>query len=47
MTAAQEAINRQTWKQRLKTYKRTPLSFVLLLLVAGIIGAALLGLSAK
>ena len=33
MTAAQEAINRQTWKQRLKTYKRTPLSFVLLLLV--------------
>ena len=34
MTAAQEAINRQTWKQRLKTYKRTPLSFVLLLLVS-------------
>ena len=33
MTATQEAINRQTWKQRLKTYKRTPLSFVLLLLV--------------
>ena len=33
MTAAKEAINRQTWKQRLKTYKRTPLSFVLLLLV--------------
>ena len=33
MIAAQEAINRQTWKQRLKTYKRTPLSFVLLLLV--------------
>lgn len=33
MTAAQEAINRQTWKQRLKTYERTPLSFVLLLLV--------------
>lgn len=33
MTAAQEAINRQTWKQRLKNYKRTPLSFVLLLLV--------------
>ncbi|MBQ5702745.1 MAG: phosphate ABC transporter permease PstA [Peptococcaceae bacterium] len=33
MAAVQEAINRQTWKQRLKTYKRTPLSFVLLLLV--------------
>ncbi len=34
MAAVQEAINRQTWKQRLKTYKRTPLSFVLLLLVS-------------
>lgn len=33
MAAVQETINRQTWKQRLKTYKRTPLSFVLLLLV--------------
>ena len=33
MAAVQEAINRQTWKQRLKTYKRTPLSYVLLLLV--------------
>ncbi|MBR5319523.1 MAG: phosphate ABC transporter permease PstA [Peptococcaceae bacterium] len=28
-----EAINRQTWKQRMKYYKRTPLSFVLFLLV--------------
>ena len=33
MAAVQEAINRQTWKQRLKTYKRTPLSFVQILLV--------------
>lgn len=28
-----EAINRQTWKQRMASYKRTPLSLVLLLLV--------------
>ena len=28
-----EAINRQTWKQRMASYKRTPLSFLLLVLV--------------
>ena len=33
MDANMEAINRQTWKQRMKYYKRTPLSFVLFLLV--------------
>lgn len=33
MGANMEAINRQTWKQRMKSYKRTPLSFVLFLLV--------------
>lgn len=33
MDANMEAINRQTWKQRTKYYKRTPLSFVLFLLV--------------
>lgn len=27
------AINRVTWRQRMKSYKRTPLSFILLLLV--------------
>lgn len=44
--AAQEAINRQTWKQRLKTYKRTPLSFILLLLVclSAVITAGILAL---
>ena len=33
MDANMEAINRQNWKQRMKYYKRTPLSFVLFLLV--------------
>lgn len=33
MDANMEAINRQTWKQRMKYYKRTPLSFILFLLV--------------
>lgn len=33
MASAQKAINHQTWKQRLKSYKRTPISFVLFLLV--------------
>ncbi len=33
MAHAQKAINRQTWKQKLKGYKRTPLSFFLFMLV--------------
>lgn len=32
-TNALPAINRQTWKQRMRSYRRTPLSFVLFLLV--------------
>ena len=32
-TNAVPAINRQTWKQRMRSYRRTPLSFVLFLLV--------------
>ena len=32
-TKALPAINRQTWQQRMRSYRRTPLSFVLFLLV--------------
>lgn len=28
------AINQQTWRQRISSYKRTPLSFLLFLLVS-------------
>ncbi len=32
-TGQKPAINRQTWQQRMKSYRRTPFSFMLFVLV--------------